>query len=399
MRNVIITGGELFNKGAQAMTFVTVSELKKRFPKHRILLLSTEDLKRPEKERNQYTFDFIGWYPIKFAKAQKNPMLRAVCMFRNKKEFNECEEIYRNCDLILDISGYAIGDNWDYYYCKQYLEHIEFAKCFGIPMYMMPQSLGPFNFVGEHAAELNQLCKKLFPYPLVICAREQEGYEMIKKAYNLSNVVLLPDLVLNNRGVETADIFTNSPRFYFPTIPKNSVGIIPNVRTLDLCGEEELLSMYKKAISAILKQGNTTYILSHATCDIELCRKLKQSFIENKNVILIDSDLNCIEFNHIVKQFKYVIASRFHAIVHAMKNGIPCIAIGWAIKYYNLLSMFGQEDYVFDVHDEIETEELEKAIDRINCSVLENSINIKRKLIEIQKENVFNIIGYERGKI
>ena len=29
MRNIIITGGELFNKGAQAMTFVAVDELKK----------------------------------------------------------------------------------------------------------------------------------------------------------------------------------------------------------------------------------------------------------------------------------------------------------------------------------------------------------------------------------
>ena len=40
MRNIIITGGELFNKGAQAMTFVTVNELKKRFPDHQIYLLS-----------------------------------------------------------------------------------------------------------------------------------------------------------------------------------------------------------------------------------------------------------------------------------------------------------------------------------------------------------------------
>ena len=33
MRNIIITGGGLENKGAQAMTFITVNELAKRFPK------------------------------------------------------------------------------------------------------------------------------------------------------------------------------------------------------------------------------------------------------------------------------------------------------------------------------------------------------------------------------
>ena len=38
MGNVIITGGDLKNKGAQAMTFVTVDEIKKRFPEERIYL-------------------------------------------------------------------------------------------------------------------------------------------------------------------------------------------------------------------------------------------------------------------------------------------------------------------------------------------------------------------------
>lgn len=43
MRNVIITGGELFNKGAQAMTFIAVDELRRRFPEHQIFLLSEMD--------------------------------------------------------------------------------------------------------------------------------------------------------------------------------------------------------------------------------------------------------------------------------------------------------------------------------------------------------------------
>ena len=70
MKNIIITGGELHNKGAQAMTFVTVIELKKRFPDHQIYLLSELDLNRPKDEKKKYAFEFTGWYPILFAKAQ-----------------------------------------------------------------------------------------------------------------------------------------------------------------------------------------------------------------------------------------------------------------------------------------------------------------------------------------
>ena len=51
MKNIIITGGELFNKGAQAMTFIAVDEMKKRFPDHQILVLSEMDLQRSKEER------------------------------------------------------------------------------------------------------------------------------------------------------------------------------------------------------------------------------------------------------------------------------------------------------------------------------------------------------------
>ena len=96
MRNIIITGGELFNKGAQAMTFVSVDEIKRRFPDHQIYLLSEMDMKRPAAEKEQYTFDFIGWYPLKFARCQSNRLLRFACKVRNGKELREAEEIYKH---------------------------------------------------------------------------------------------------------------------------------------------------------------------------------------------------------------------------------------------------------------------------------------------------------------
>ena len=58
-RYVLITGGELQNKGAQAMTFITVSEVKKRFPDRKIVLLSTVDYKRTAEEKDNYAFDIL----------------------------------------------------------------------------------------------------------------------------------------------------------------------------------------------------------------------------------------------------------------------------------------------------------------------------------------------------
>ena len=44
MKNFMITGANFRNKGAQAMLFVTVSELRQRYPDFDIFFDSLEDL-------------------------------------------------------------------------------------------------------------------------------------------------------------------------------------------------------------------------------------------------------------------------------------------------------------------------------------------------------------------
>ncbi|GAE28192.1 hypothetical protein JCM9140_4400 [Halalkalibacter wakoensis JCM 9140] len=56
---VLITGGELFNKGAQAMTFTTVNEIKSRFKDKEIVLLSSRDYLRDKNEKEQYSFKIL----------------------------------------------------------------------------------------------------------------------------------------------------------------------------------------------------------------------------------------------------------------------------------------------------------------------------------------------------
>ena len=43
--NIVIVGGELFNKGAQAMTFTVVDEFSSRYPEKDIYLFSNSDYK------------------------------------------------------------------------------------------------------------------------------------------------------------------------------------------------------------------------------------------------------------------------------------------------------------------------------------------------------------------
>lgn len=392
MRNIIITGGELFNKGAQAMTFIAVDEMKKRFPDHQIYVLSEMDLQRPKAEREKYNFNFMGWYPVKFAKCQSNFTLRMVCMIRNHNELEEAEAIYRNADLMLDISGYAIGSNWSVSNCNHYLDHLEFARAFNIPVYLMPQSFGPFEFTGEEGKKVDQRIAELFPTVKKICARERDGADALRGKYHLNNVVETVDLVVNNKGLNLTNIYRKIPEQALPVIDENSVAVIPNQRNCDTANEERTLEIYFYIINELLREEGKVYIVSHSESDRDICLKLKNAYANDDRVVLFEQELSCIEFNELVKQFRYIVASRFHSIVHAFKNGIPCIALGWAIKYQELMKQFGQEKYALDVRDDISEELIGKLINNMKLSYREESDTIKMKLAELQRKNVFDII-------
>jgi colanic acid/amylovoran biosynthesis protein len=93
-----------------------------------------------------------------------------------------------------------------------------------------------------------------------------------------------------------------------------------------------------------------------------------------------------------VNKFRFVIASRFHALVHALKNGVPCIALGWATKYMDLMKLFGQEQYAFDLRERVEISDVENAVAEMSQMWQSESEIIHRTLPDLQRENVFDYI-------
>ncbi len=392
MKNIIITGGELFNKGAQAMTFIAVDEMKKRFPDHNIYVLSERDCKRPREEQEKYAFYFTGWYPYKFAKAHNNPLLKVLCLIRNGKDFRKCEELYRNTDIILDISGYALGSIWSDNCNQLYLDNLLFAEEFKIPVYLMPQSFGPFSFEKEGRHALDLQLRNLLPKCKVICAREKEGYDELTNKLGLKNVILKPDLVLNNQSVDYNNVYRTVPKLNLPIITNRSVAIIPNAHNTSLKSSSTMVGIYQKVIQYLVNKRYEVYLIYHAVEDQKICKEIKSYFCRDEKVHLLDQEFSCREFSEMVKEFEFLIASRYHSIVHAYKKTVPCIVLGWATKYCELVSMFEQSKYFFDMREEIDEECLIRSVQRLSEEHDEESLKIERILKDIQRENVFNII-------
>ena len=391
MRNLIIAGGGLVNKGAQAMTLISICELKKRYPDHRILLLAWDVSPEAQKHHAMYDLKLLQVPPIKFAQAAKDPLKRALFSLRYGKAFREIDEIYRNTDLLLDISGYALGSNWSAKVCHDYLDNIEFALAYDIPVYLMPQSFGPFCYQDEAGRSVDARTRRLLPQVRQIFAREQEGYDALITHYGLSNVTLSKDLVLTSTIHDYTGALREQVLLSLPEMPECSMCVIPNVRVGD-SGTNDILALYQAAVTAGLEQGLTVYITHHSTQDIDLCVSLKALFAQDNRVILLDRDHSCIEFNELVKQFRFLVASRFHALVHALKNGIPCVALGWAVKYHDLMNLFDQGAYVFDLREETDPESIRAAVIAMNTHFSAESHKIRHVLPALQQENVFDWI-------
>ena len=393
MGYVLITGGSFKNKGAQSMVFIAVNEVRKRFPQKEIVVISDVDAAKyadiPEKDR-EFQFllrDSVCLYGWKYKLVQHR--------YGKLDRYGDAVKIRKNIDMIIDISGYTFGSNFGWMSNLLAAYRAKRAKKYKVPIYYMPQSFGPFEWTGLFG-KITDLCiRKWLPYAKVLYAREKEGAELLMGKYGFSNVALSEDIVLQNRGIDLQRIYNRIPEIIFPKVERGGVAVLPNVRNSQYGNLEELMKIYRAIIDAQLSFGRKIYLVRHASEDIGFCRRIKELYQEEERVILLENDLTCIEYEEFVKQFDYLVASRYHAIVHAYKQTVPCLVLGWALKYKELLEKAGQSHYMVDVHGKMEIAEIKKLVNDMEARWKQEAEVIQSRILPLQETNVFDCIGGE----
>ena len=131
------------------------------------------------------------------------------------------------------------------------------------------------------------------------------------------------------------------------------------------------------------------YISYYDLSDIKICHTIKSMF-NSDNVVLLEDYFNCIEFSAILPNFDFIISSRFHSIVHAYKQLIPCLVIGWAVKYAELTDNLGQKAYMFDARTELDNQSILLKLDELIENLNTEKNTIKSRLEIIQQNSCFN---------
>ena len=389
----MIVGGNYVNKGAQAMVFVTVDELRKRFPDCEIHVYSELDYRRKQKNLRFDILDDSFLFYGKMKKAKYFFVALAKALLGRPNAFKSiCKYMMsiKSYTAMLDISGYCINSNINVRFTKKYLDTINLMRKYNVPVFLMQQSMGPIDF--QDKSIKYELADKL-RYPSKIFIREKDGFDLIKDTFDLSNLIKMNDLVLLSKSIDWNNIFRNELKMDLPTIiSSNKVAIVPNMRNFQFSEKEKVIKIYERIINQLLFWNKKVYLVRHSEEDIVVCRNIKEKFENNKDVILIENDFDSYEYEEFISTFDFIVASRFHSIVHAYKRGVPCLVLGWAIKYIELAKLFKQSKYVFDVKANINEDVIIDALTQMNDNYEVEKKIIIEKLDEVQRDNSFEIV-------
>lgn len=349
-KHFFVTGAGFHNSGAEAMLYTVADNIRSRYP-NAFIWFFPADRSIDYTEELQRRYKFCFWLDTWDEDALTWDLMGLIT-------------------AIIDVSGYALYSGVD---TSWYRKILEVAKEYSIPLFLMPQSYGPFD---KKDYEDNDL-RSLLLNAKIVYARESAGYRALTEGFSLNNVVLADDIVLTAKPSEYSFIKKDFDEVI--RIPQNSVAVVPNSRLFEKAEGDFIYKIYRGICSILMRHGKNIYIINHAG-DEEFCKKLYELYSENKQVHLLEKRVDAVEFPMYAEQFDYMVVSRYHAIVQAYKKNVPCLVIGWADKYLELMAKAGQEQYCFDVRTMNGNDELESALRKLDDNYCKESEIISEKL-------------------
>ncbi len=374
MNKILITGGNFINKGAHSMLFCVVNDLKIKYPDCEIVIIDLFPTVQNQ-QKDIYNFSIVNMH-IRTLLRIAFPLLKLIV---KPKPISDSEhEIinhFKTADKILDISGYGVSSHnqqaiWTY----AILFPVKQAKKYNKPFIFLPQSIGPFDFKGLKKLFIWPLVKKYLKYPQYIFIREPECREYFKHM-KVNNIIDSFDIVLQSKKLNQANIYKNIPeQVQLLNSSEPFITVIPNKQLLRLAETNKVIQIFTDIIEYLNKNNLNVVLLRHSNDDKELCQQIKDS-VKTDKIQLLNEDLSPLEIQEIISNSKFVLAARYHGLIHSLKLGKPTCVLGWANKYKHIMDTFNLSNCYFDIR-QAETSKILLEIDNI----LQNEKNYKEKI-------------------
>lgn len=337
MKIIEIHGTGTSNKGAELMAIAILEHYEDKIKNGEVKLVAAAPF-GPFSTRARYNLEITDDFPGRYI-----PRIAAAIVkyfpARFKQSFGiiGCEEV----DCVLDASGFAFGDHWGVMRSNRLLNRMTKQKRAKQTLILLPQAFGSFS-----KNKVRQSCEKLFARAQLICARDATSKSMIEPLVPKKLVRQYPDFTALVRPKENDSLI----------LPEQFVAICPNIKMLNTPDEgAAYLKSLNHCVKSLQEKGiKIIYVLHESTADRRVLALLDRN---DYNITIIDHpDPRVLKW--VLGKSLFVIGSRFHALVSALSQNIPCLGMGWSHKYEELFSDFDHSQNLHDVNQELKPLEI-----------------------------------------
>lgn len=228
---------------------------------------------------------------------------------------------------------HAYGGFADTYKIYYFLYHLRLAQSFGVKVYVMPNSFGPFK-----SPLVKGMIRRVLKKCPVVMARETISQQMLREHCGVEAAVYA-DLAFHLETDPDFDPYACLARKGIDCRKEKCVAI--TARPYRFSGESDGMGKYEAYKNALVdfavwldNNGYHPVLVEHVfsemdhendmTCLTEIAEKLEGRC---RYSLFSDHSLTCRQMKQIYGTFAHTVGTRFHSVIFSLASGVPSIAI------------------------------------------------------------------------
>ena len=300
--------------------------------------------------------------------------------------------LYEKSEAIFVKGGgfiHGFGGIISSYYIYFVLYHIKLAQKYKKPVYIMPNSFGPFK-----GPFVPVMVKKILSHCRLVTARESISAVMLLKDLGI-NVPVFPDLGFFLQTEDKEKMRQYLIKKGVPLETKKCVAITMRpYRFPGSSNPEKDYNKYKRSFSNFIRYLDSKgyykilieHTLSHNTheSDSSCIKDILPLILGCKYTFISDDSFDCRQLKSIYSNCDYVIGTRFHSVIFSIGEGVAAIAVTYGgNKGDGIMKDMELSNYAIPI-SYISSEIL---IEKFN-SLINDEKNIKKKISNYNKKSI-----------
>ena len=327
-----VRGTEFVNRGAHLMLLAALQQIRQRRPRARVAMRAFA-AGCPYERRAE-----LGLYQlVTIGRVARLSNLAS----RMVPEIVRCRlglALEREIDLVLDAGGFAYSDQRGSKVTERAARAVVRWKRHGTAVVLLPQAFGPFL-----GSQIRRHFRVIVEHADLIYVRDQQSEEHVVSLVGMRpNLRRAPDFTSLLPGISSAQSQGIAGMYC----------IVPNCRMVDRTPSDigaAYVRMMAQCAEILSRLGCSPFLLLHEGADDVV---LAQKIVDRAAVPLrIVDNPDPLAVKGIIGNCGGMIGSRYHALVSALSQGVPALAVGWSHKYQGLFDDYGFSEGILSVKE------------------------------------------------